>query len=261
VRGYNSAAFVCAALILFGAGNALATEEGDGEEPVKWSGEVEASASQTTGNTENTQLGLKAKFKREIGRFIHVLSGKVDYAEQVANDEEGEEYSKITQDRWMISYQVDAQLRDRTHGYVRGQYDEDQFSGFNKRWFVGVGLGHDVFDNDQVTWSIEGGPGYRWSELAETPTTPGEPRARHEFAAYADSDLNVQLRENVSLEQNANVTYADSNTTYDTAVGLKTKLTDTLSSKVSYQVKYETDPPDGRKNKDTMLKASLLLGF
>lgn len=260
---YRNAACVCAALMASGiVSQAFAEDVSTGEKPDGWEGQIEASAASSTGNTESTNLGLKAHFQRKIGRFVHDFTAKVDYAEQTQMVD-GKEVEKTTQDKWLTAYQVDAQLRDRTHGYARVQYDEDRFAGFAKRWFVGVGLGHDIFDSDGLTWSVEAGPGYRWAELERSPTT-GQmpPRARtHELAAYADSDIDVQINENVKLEQNSNVTYAQTNTTYDNVVGLSTKLTETLSSKVSYQVKYETDPPDGRKNKDTMLKASLLLGF
>lgn len=264
MRRIFSVACVCAMIIGGGMLQTALAEDGSAEDAAgdggNWDVEVEASAAKTSGNTENTQLGLKGKFQRQIGRFIHVVSGNVDYAEQVVRLED-EDVSRATQDRWMASYQVDAQLRDRTHGYARVQYDEDRFSGFNKRWFAGVGLGHDIFDSEQLTWSVEAGPGYRWAELEPSINPVLMDRESQEFAAYADSDLDVHIRENVSLEQNANVTYAQSNTTYDTLIGVRTKLTNSVSSKLSYQVKYETDPPQGRESRDTMLKASLLLGF
>lgn len=226
-----------------------------------WAIELQGSAMASSGNTENTNLGFKAKLKREIGRFVHLISGSADFAQQTT-EVDGQDKEKTVQDRWVASYQVDTQIRDHTHGYARVQYDEDRFSGFKKRWFAGAGLGHDVVASEGVTWSVEAGPGYRWAELVAPHKMPdGFDGQREEFAAYADSNFGMQINDNVVLEQNSNVTYAASNTTYDTAVGLETKLTETVSSKLSYEVKYETDPPEGRKNKDTMLRASLLLGF
>ena len=224
----------------------------DGEE--NWDGAIEFSAANATGNTENTNLGLAAKGKRKTGRYTHNLAAAINYAE--TDDAE-------TQNNWIVSYQLDMQIRDRTYGYGRISYEQDEFSGFENRLFLGAGVGHHIFQSEQKNWKIEGGPGYRLSNV-EQPTPPipaGFEDEQSEFAFYAASDFDITIREGVLFEHDLSTTWTDTNTTVTTVFGLSTKLTENMSSKIAYQIDFETDPPLGREDTDTLLKASLLFGF
>jgi putative salt-induced outer membrane protein len=241
------ASCLVAAPLLFGA-TAFAQDE-----DTNWSGSIEFSAANATGNTENTNLGLGAKAEKKTGRYTHNLSGGANFAET-----DGAE----SQNNWFVAYQLDAQLRDRTYAYGRISYEQDEFSGFENRLFLGAGLGHYIFQSDEKNWKVEGGPGYRLSKIEEPVPLPADfEDEESEFALYASSDFDLTIREGVLFEHDLSSTWTDSNTTVTTTFGLSTKLTESLSSKVSYQVDYETDPPLGREDTDTLLKASLLFGF
>ncbi|GGD01410.1 DUF481 domain-containing protein [Aquisalinus flavus] len=232
-----------------GAGQALAQEE-DGE---GWSGSVEFSAASATGNSETLNVGLATEVKNEVGRYIHLVKAAFNYAE--AGEIE-------TQNNLQLSYELDVQLRDRTYAYGRVQYDQDEFSGFENRVFVGGGIGHYLIEDEGATWKIEAGPGYRYSMLEEPDPVPMDfEDSESEFAIYASSEYERLIREGVQFTHLLESTYTQSNTSLKTVAALTTKLTDSLSSKVSYEVRYETDPPAGNENTDTLLKASILFGF
>ena len=245
------ALFASSILVLSaGAGSALAQEE---EAAEGWSGSVEFSAASATGNSDTLNVGLATEVTNEVGRYIHLFKGSFNYAE--ADDIE-------TQNNLQLSYDLDIQLRDCTYAYGRVQYDQDEFSGFENRIFVGGGLGHYLIEDEGATWKIEGGPGYRYSRLEEPDPVPMDfEDSESEFAIYASSEYERLIREGVQFTHLLESTYTQSNTSLKTVAALTTKLTDSLSSKVSYEVRYETDPPAGNENTDTLLKASILFGF
>lgn len=227
-----------------------------------WDGAIEFSAANATGNAENTTLGIAADGLRVLGRYTHNLKGAVNYAEATVTNSDGETISEKTQDNWFVSYQLDTQLRDRTYAFGRVRYEQDAFSGFDDRTFLGGGVGHHVFQEEGRNWKIEGGPGYQISTIAEPDPVPDEfEDTQEELALYASSEFDILIRDGVSFDHDVYVTWTDPNTTLSTVFGLATKLTENMSSKVSYQVDFETDPPEGREDTDTLLKASLLFGF
>ncbi|WP_306250599.1 YdiY family protein [Parvularcula sp. IMCC14364] len=220
----------------------------------EWEGSVEFSAANATGNSETTNLGLGLVAKRKVGRFLNTITSAANFAESESLE---------TQNNWLVAYQVDFDLDDRTYAYGRAQYEEDQFSGFDNRLFLGAGLGRFLIEQEGKVWKVEGGPGYRLSTI-ETPAPPvpaGFDEEESEFALYASSDFDMTIREGVDLTHDLASTYTQSNTTVTTTVGLVTQLTNALSSKLSYQVDYETDPPVGREDTDTLLKASVLFTY
>lgn len=250
--------FVTAVLALPAmTGFALAADGSEG-----WDGSVEFSAANATGNAENTTLGLALEAVRKLDRYTHNFDAAINYAEATVTDGSGTEVSEKTQDNWFVAYQLDMQIRDRTYGYGRVRYEQDAFSGFDSRTFLGAGIGHHIYEGEPKSWKVEAGPGYQITKLeTPDPVPAGFEDSQEEFAFYANSDFDLLVREGVHFSHDLGATWTDANTTLTTTFALTTQLTGSLSSKLSYQVDYETDPPAGREDTDTLLKASLLFGF
>ncbi len=243
------------------AGSFLATATAQDATTDGWDGNIELGFANATGNSENTTLGFRVDAKKIIDRTTHNVFGHANYTES-----EGIE----TQNNYGVGYQLDQKVSDRTYYFGRATYDNDQFSGFDYRVFAGGGLGYWIVDNETRKWKIDGGPGVRFSKT--TAVVPGEdgvpldavpvPSVEEtEFSAYAGSDFDWVIRDGVVFEHDLGLTYSESSSTLSTRFGLTTQLTERMSSGISYQIDYETDPPAGREDTDTLLKASLLFGF
>ncbi len=227
-----------------------------------WDGTVELSASSATGNTETTVLGARFEAKRIYGRYTNELKAGVNYAEATTEDDDGNEIDAVTQNNWFAEYKLNAQINDRTFLYLRTRAEHDEFSGFDSRYFLGGGVGHALFDSETRSWSVLAGPGVQYTVLED----PAEVTADFEgevteLALYAGSDFSWLIRENVTVEHDLDVTWTNENTTTATVASIKTQLSETLSSRLSYQFKHETDPPEDRESTDTLLSASVAYGF
>lgn len=211
-----------------------------------WDGKINASGLLSDGNSENVAAGVKVEAVRKSGSLVHNIKGFFDL---------GRSRGKTNQKRWGASYQLDFDLGDATYAYGRLSYEENEFSGFDYRLFAGAGLGHFYFDTETFVWKVEGGPGFRYSPIDATR------EIEQQVALYASSEIDWQIRDGVELEQDVNVTWTTPTTTFETVTALTTQLTDSISTGLSFEYRYETDPPEGRENFDAIARASLIYGF
>ena len=211
-----------------------------------WDGKIQASANFADGNSDNSAIGLAIDAARSDGDFTHNVKAYIDLAR--SNDE-------TSQKRWGGEYQLDYTFNHRAFAYGRFSYDEDAFSGFDYRIFVGGGLGYFLSESDAFKWKVEGGPGFRYSPIDITR------EVEQEIAVYGASEMDWIIRPGVKLEQDLFTTWTAPTTTFQSVTALTTDLTDSLSTALSFEYRYETDPPEGRVNADRIGRASLIYGF
>ncbi|MHA7871630.1 MAG: DUF481 domain-containing protein [Hyphococcus sp.] len=211
-----------------------------------WDGKIEASALTSSGNSENSAVGVLIDAARTDGDFVHNFDAFFNLG---ASD------GVTNQKRWGAAYKLDYNFGDRTYAYGRFAYEEDEFSGFDYRLFAGVGLGHFVFQGEPFSWKVEGGPGFRYSPIDDTR------QIDQEFALYAASETDWVIREGVLFEQDFSVTWTDITTTLQSVTSLSTEIWESISTGVSFEYRRETNPPPGRLNTDTIAKASVKYGF
>ncbi len=211
-----------------------------------WEGKIAASAVVANGNSENVAVGVLVDARREAGNFAHNVKANFDMGRS-----DGVQNVK----RWGAAYQLDYKFDDRSYAYGRLSYIEDEFSGFDYRLFAGAGLGHFYYKSDELTWKVEAGPGFQYSPIDDTR------EISKEFAVYAASETDWVIREGLKLEQDFSVTWTSPTTTLTSLTALTASITQSISAGMGYEVRYETNPPDLKKQLDTILRANLAYGF
>ena len=222
-----------------------------------WSGSITFDASAATGNTQNSVLGGRFELSRKMNVFTHAFVAGGNYTE-VTSERDGDSVRDITQNRWFVQYRMEAKVDDRSFFYGRLRYDEDQFSGFDRQAFAGGGFGHSFFDDEKKKLTALIGPGVQYLERAR-PQDPNAEFDRREsvFALFLGNTYRHEMRENVRFEQSLDATLSETNNAVSNRMALVTDLTDKISSRVSYSFTTNSNPPDGRKNTDTLLSASI----
>ena len=210
-----------------------------------WAGEGEVGGAMTSGNSETNNIVFALKAEREGRHVSHLIESSFDFT-----DTSG----ATTQQRAFAAYQINGEFTERLFAYGRSDYEDDRFSGFEYRLFGGFGLGYDVIDREKLTWTVDGGPGVRYSVLVDG-------AAKTELSARAASTLNIDLTEFASLSHDFSGIWTDATTTATTTFSFDTKLNSHIATRLSYNLRYETDPPTGRENADNSAKASLLFSF
>lgn len=243
------------------AGLAVCTLPANAEDasPGKWSGEGSFSAGTTSGNTETTDLGLAIDVARTADRWTAGIIASADYGET-----DGEE----TKNRIFLGTNLDRQFTDRLFGFGQLSYEVDEFSGFDSRSFVGVGLGWEILTGDTTQWVVRGGPGLKIDEIEAVldfttePATILSPAATEEsLGGTAQSNFSHQFNPNVAFANDTSVIYAETSTQIGNTTSLQATLTDTLSARVSFEVRHDTNPVEGFEDTDTISRVSLVYAF
>ena len=224
-----------------------------------WSDEGSLSAGVTTGNTETTDIGLGVDATRTMDVWKIGLQATADY---------GETDGAETKNRIFLGTNLDRQINDRLFGFGQLTYEQDEFSGFDSRAFIGGGLGYEVLKGEATQWTVRGGPGLKIDEIeavldtSVTPATVVTPATTEEsFGATAQSNFAHQFNENVAFTNDTTVVYAETSTQIGNIAAITASLTNTLSARVSFEVRHDTDPVDGFEDTDTISRVSLVYGF
>ncbi len=225
------------------------------DKPDGWSGEGSFSAGTSTGNTETSDLGLGLKLARTEGRWRAGTAIQADFGET-----DGEE----TKNRIYLEANGNYQLNDTLFTFAQASFEKDEFSGFENRYFIGGGLGWNVIESDRTNWSVKGGPGLKVDEvrpvMAEGDVvTPAE--TVESFSVIGSSEFSFRFNESVSLTNTSTALYAEESTQLTNSLGVTASLTDTLSGRVSYDVRHDTNPPLGFEKTDTVTRVSIVYKF
>ncbi|HSF13326.1 MAG TPA: DUF481 domain-containing protein [Erythrobacter sp.] len=220
-----------------------------------WSGKGEFGAFRATGNSSNTGITTGLTAQREGIDWRHKLTGRVDY--QRAN-------GVTTREQFLASYEPNYNITNGFYFYGLAQYERDRFQGFSARYAVSGGLGYQVLNAKDVQLSLKAGPAYRVTEFVDG-------RSESRVAGLVGLDFDWSITDNLKLTQDTNavaetggsaVAIIDSrNTTLNLVTGLNAKINSSLSTRFSYAVEYDSNPPPGAVQTDTLSRVTLIYDF
>ena len=220
-----------------------------------WSGKGEFGAFRATGNASDTGITTGITVDRQGIDWRHKLTARVDY--QRSN-------GVTTREQYLARYEPNVNISDRFYVYALAQYERDRFQGFSGRYAVSGGLGFQALKRDDVQLSVKVGPAYRVTQFVDGRE---DSRIAGLVGLYFDWDITDRLK----LTQDTNavaetggsaLAIIDSqNTTLDLITGLNAKINSSLSARFSYAVEYNSNPPPGAVQTDTLSRVTLIYDF
>ena len=221
----------------------------------RWSGKGEIGGYRSSGNSDNTGLTASLALDRKGIDWTHKLRARMDY--QRAN-------GRTSREQYFASYEPRYQFSERLFAYGLAQFERDQRQGFTGRYAVSGGLGYKVVAGKAVELSIKAGPAYRVTDFVDGSTDS-------RLAALFGVDFDWRITDRLTLTQNSDVVaetggeatvIVDSrNTSLNLVTGLDAKVTERLTTRLSYAVEYDSDPPAGAVKTDTLSRFTLVYGF
>lgn len=222
-----------------------ATEEPVKAPPIPWKGKGELGGYWAQGNSDYFGVNAGVALRHDGHIWRHNVKAQADYQEN-----EG----KASRQRFVFSYQPNYRVDDRTYVYGLTQYEHDRFLGYDSRYSLSTGVGYRSKDGLPISLELEAGPAYRFTNFTDggSESTP---------AARGSVNLEWKLGPTLTFAQNAAAYLDGLNNTLNTTSALNAKLFGPLSARLSYNVQYESAPPDGKETKDTMSRISLVYDF
>jgi putative salt-induced outer membrane protein len=210
-----------------------------------WSGQGEAGGFISTGNTQNRGLAVGINLTKESRRWKHALRGIVDYQE---------DQGVASRERYFAGYEGNWKFSSRAYALLALSWERDKFTGFSSRFTQAVGIGYRLIDTPKLTIAIDGGPALRQTRFINGLTD-------NALAARAGFNAKWLISDTLTFTQGATYYYDDSNNSLLALSQLTAKLNSRLSARFSFQYNNESNPPAGRKNSDTVTRATLVYSF
>lgn len=201
--------------------------------------EMTLNAAETNGNTNTLFLGLHSKLNLMRKAQIHRLEAFANTAEANGVD---------NQNNWGLSYQLDTLWTDEYFGYVRGSVAHDDFAGFETDAFAGIGAGAYLAQTPTITLRSELGPGYRYLQIAQSGGNIGA------VGLYGSTEFDWLIREDLTLEIDAKANISGPTSTFHPTIRMNTAVSEHVSAGLSYDLRYESNPPLMSENLDRILR-------
>ncbi|GGD92193.1 hypothetical protein GCM10011515_09870 [Tsuneonella deserti] len=220
-----------------------------------WKGRGEVGANRSTGNTDTLGLSGALALERRGIAWDHKLTLRADYQRSGGS---------TSREKLFAAYEPRYDISEGTFAYGLAQYDRDPFQGYTARFALSGGVGAKLVDSGALDLSLKAGPALRI-----TRGTDGASDTR--LAGLLGLDVDWRITDRLTLTQDTNAVtesggaatlLVDSrSTTLNLVTGLEAKVSDRLSTRFSYAVDYDSNPPAGRVATDTISRFSLVYGF
>ena len=220
-----------------------------------WKGKAELGGFRQTGNSDNLGLTAALDIKREGIEWTHALRARVDY--QRSN-------GVTSREKYFAAYEPRHQIGADLFAYGLGQFESDVFQGFDGRYALSAGVGYKALKRPKLNLALKAGPALRRTDF-----TTGQTDTR--LAGLLGIDFDWTIADGLKLTQDTNfvaetgdaatVILDSRNTTLALITGLEARITGRLSTRFSYQVDYQSEPPVGKVGTDTLSRVSFVYGF
>ena len=218
------------------------------------------SASAQGGNVDSSDLGIGLRY----GSFDGVNSYDVNLAYVYGETDEVK-----TTDRLLGGVDYRRMFGQSFFGYAQGDFFidncadscfgdgetlADRLNDRQRDVFVGFGVGYRIYNTDQIQWSVQAGPGYRFID------TVGNEEI-DEVAASVSSNLFYAFNPNISLTNDTDIIYSEELTTVSNDLAVSVALGNNLSLRTSYQVSFDDKDDDIFEDGSSILGASIVYNF
>ncbi|MEM6907885.1 MAG: DUF481 domain-containing protein [Pseudomonadota bacterium] len=220
-----------------------------------WTGKGELGGFRATGNASNSGITAALSLERTGIDWTHKLDARADYQRN---------NGVTSREQFFGSYEPNYSLSDRLFLYGLAQYERDRFQGFSARYAVSGGVGYQIIDKTDLKLSAKVGPAYRVTEFVD-----GGSEDRIAGLLGIDFDWTITDRLKLTHDTNAvaetggsaQLIVDGSNTSLNFVTGLNAKISNRVSARVSYALEYDSNPPVGAVQTDTLSRVTLIYDF
>ena len=185
----------------------------------------------------------------------HKLRGRADYQRN---------NGVTSREQYFLAYEPNYNISKRLFLYGLAQFERDRFQGFSARYAVSGGVGYQIIDESNLQLAAKIGPAYRVTEF-----TTGESESRIAGLIGVDFDWSITDRLKLTHDTSAvaetggsaTVIVDSSNTSLNLVTGLNAKISDSLTTRFSYTVEYDSNPPVGATKTDTLSRVTVIYDF
>lgn len=210
------------------------------------SGSASVGYSGKTGNNESQEFSGGVRLSYAQGNFVQTIGAAVDFAE--------DSVGKTKEDIFAV-YDANYYFDQSFYGFVLARLESDGLAStagdVRRDGFVGFGPGYRVVNTPDMTWRVQAGVGVSYLE-------DGLRTSETETGYLAASRFYYKINDNVFVTNDTDVLSSDTALRANNDLGVNFKVTDAVSTRVSYLTEYNDNRAIRTDNK---LGVSLVFGF
>lgn len=220
-----------------------------------WSGRGQIGAFLSSGNSDVTGVTMTLALERTGIDWQHRLRGSMDYQRN---------NGRTSREQYLVAWEPRYQIDRSVFAYGLAQYESDRFQGYSSRYSVSGGVGYKVIDERTAQLSLKAGPAWRRTEFLNG-------SADSSFGGLAGIDFDWQVAKALKLTQDANLVadaagqatalVTSNNVSALLSTGLEAQVSSKVSTRLSYTIDYDSNPPPGAVSTDTITRFTLVYGF
>jgi putative salt-induced outer membrane protein len=216
--------------------------------PQGFTGSVALRGIVQSGNTDTTNVGIGTDMNYVLGP--NGIELQLNYA--YSDDDETDAEESLF---YGLEYTRDLNPQFFGFAKLQGSADSATDAQFETDTFVSFGAGYRIYNESDVQWSVQAGPGYRFAELNDL--TEGDVS---EGAFGVSSDYAHKLSETVFVTNDTDVIWSESDTVVFNDLAVNVAMTETLALRTSILTEYHTEPADA-EDTDNTFGVSLVYSF
>ena len=213
--------------------------------PQGFRGSAALQFSGTNGNTDTSELSIASRMTYGVGNWSHSVGVAAEF---------GEGNGVRNEEKFFATYEAARAFTPQVYAFGTGRIEYDDFATVERDAFIGGGLGYRIVNTPDMAWRVQAGPGIRYTDLQN-----GD--SETEGAGIASSRFFYGLTDAVSLTNDTDILSSDANTLVSNDFGVNFRVSENLSTRLSYRTEYNDSPLPGFENSDNTLGMSLVVGF
>lgn len=210
-----------------------------------WTGQGELGGFLSAGNSDTKGLAAGLALTRETTKWRLNLRANADY-QRSNGTTSAEQFSAAIEPNYKVG--------EHLFFYGLGQYERDPFQGFDARYILSGGVGYRPIAKDNIRLDLKAGPAWRYTDFVIAADESS-------LTGLGSANLYWKLSPTLSLNEAISILAQADKSTLTALTSVDAKINGSLSARLSYQVRHETNPPTGLKNTDTLSRMTLVYGF
>lgn len=210
------------------------------------SGSASLGYSGKTGNNESQDITAGVRLRYAQGNFVQTLGAALDFSES---------NNQATKEDILAVYDANYYFDQNFYAFALARLETDGLANTaaetRRDGFLGFGPGYRVINTPDMTWRVQAGVGVSYLQ-------DGARNSETETGYLAASRFFYRINDNFFVTNDTDVLKSDSALRANNDLGLNVKMTDTLSTRVSYLTEYNDNRAIRTDNK---LGVSLVFGF
>ncbi len=210
------------------------------------SGSASVGYSGKTGNSESQDLSIGMRLRYAQGNFVQSIGAALDFQESA---------NVKTKEDVLAVYDANYYFDQNFYGFVLARVESDGLAAaatdVRRDAFLGFGPGYRVINKADMTWRLQAGIGVSYLE-------DGLRNSVTETGYLAASRFFYKINDNMFVTNDTDILNSDTALRVNNDLGLNVKMTEAISTRLSYLTEYN----DSRAiQTDNKLGVSLVFGF